>query len=326
MIRLRVATLSTMFFCIAGQQVSANSMMAHLFRPIRPGTNYFIGIDARESESQGSGEDKLSLQDYGITLMAISAGDESRQMMYSLRYGGLDLSRDLTLPDTGIAISDTLEDVVIGLGCRRARDGDMYGWFGYVGSASDRPFDSFHEVSVMFNAFYNRRVTRAGSWLYLLNYSNRRSFLTDIPIPGIAYAYVPDNRTTIVAGAPFLMLQYPLGEAFSVDMRYFVPDMIKLDAIIRVHRNMAFFAGLERDEESYFLSEREERRRRLYYQENRFYGGVRFSPGRATSLEVMGGYATDRRFFQSRTRSGSDRDRVDLDNAAYLGIRLSQYL
>ncbi len=238
MIRLRIATVLTISLCIASQQVSANSMMSHLFRPIRPGTNYFIGIDALETRSQGSGEDKLSIQDYGMTLMAISAGDEQRQMMYSLRYSGFDLSRDLTLPDTGMTISDTLQDVEFGLGSRRAREGDIYGWFGYIGSASDTPFESIEEVSVMFNAFYNRRVTRAGSWLYMLNYSNRRSFLADIPIPGVAYAYAPDRRTTIVAGVPFIMVQYPFGEIFSLDVRYFVPDMVKLEGSAGVLRGL----------------------------------------------------------------------------------------
>ena len=66
--------------------------------------------------------------------------------------------------------------------------GDRRGWGAgaSVGSASDVPFHSIHETIFSAAARYEIPSKERNSWVFLLNYSNNRTFLNNVPLPGVA--------------------------------------------------------------------------------------------------------------------------------------------
>ena len=299
---------------------AASEGMSRIFRPIRPGLARSSSLWGGASEAAESDSGELALHRYGLRLSESRASDARTEWFYSFSYSGMNIDGDLLLPESGVLVDDLLQDVELGTGFRRARADDIYGWFASLGSASDKPFDSFDETSVMLNAFYKFTLTRSTAWMLMLNYSNRRSFLTNIPLPGAAYVYAPDRRTLIIAGMPFFMIKYPLGESTDISASYFVPDQIKVESNTKIGRGLGLLAGVERGEDSYFLADRASRDHSLYYEESRFYSGVGWRSREGTSIKLTAGYALDRHFYQGEDSDESDRDRVGVEDGFDMGI------
>jgi hypothetical protein len=301
----------------------ASDAFSRIIQPIRPGISSYAAADASASERADADGQDIAIQRYQADWVQSGAADARREWFYSLSYSAFEIDGGLSLPDSGVRIDDPLQDVELGLGYRAARGMDVYGAFANFGSASDKPFDSYDETSLMLNAFYNRARSRSDSWLFMLNYSNRRSFLTNVPLLGAAYVHAPDRRTMFVLGLPFLMLRYPLGARVDVSLNYFVPDQVKLEGAVNLWRGLSAVAGFSRDEDSFFIARREKSGEHLYYEESRVYSGLRFRARAGLRLALTVGYGLDRRFYQGED-GDSERDRVGLDEAADIGFSISR--
>lgn len=299
---------------------SGSEGMMRIFRPIQPGVGRTLLFEAAAGEEVETASSDISLQRFSLDWYESRADSARSEWYHSFSYSGFNISGDLLLPDSGVLVDDLLQDVELGLGCRGARADDIYGCFASIGSASDRPFDSLDETSLMLNAFYKLARNPASAWMLMLNYSNRRSFLPNIPLPGAAYVYNPDRRTVIIAGMPFFLARYPLTARSEISARYFVPDQIKIESNTRLADNLELLAGVERDEESYFLAGRANREDRLYYEETRLYAGFGWRPESSRRIELTLGYALDRRFYQGEDSDERDRDRVGVEDGFDLGI------
>lgn len=323
-IKISVCIYFVIILALAGN-VAAEEGFSRILRPIRTGRSSFVKASGMASEESGPGSQDLSLHRYSTMLAESRARDASREWFYSAALKGLYVDGDLFLPDSETKVDGLLQDVEFGFGSRHARENkDMYGWFANLGSASDRPFNSYDEISIMLNAFYKLRGSQTASWMFILNYSNRRSFLPNIPIPGAAYVYQPDRRTLVIAGMPFFMLRYPLGNATDLNIRYFVPDQIEAGIETRISKNLSLLAGARKDEESYFLADREDADDQLYYEETRAFSGLKWKPDRKTELEFVIGYGLDCYFYQGEDDDDDHRDRVDLDDSASVSLAFSR--
>jgi len=308
----------------AGNAV-AQEGFSRILRPIRPGKSTFVKTTGMASEDSGYGDKELGLHRYDVMLAESRAANAEREWFYSAGIKGLYMDGDLILPDTGTKVDELLQDIEFGFGSRHTRaNRDMYGWFASVGSASDQAFNSYDEISIMLNAFYKLNGSRTAAWMFMLNYSNRRSFLPNVPIPGAAYVYQPNRRTLIIAGMPFFMIRYPLGAATDLKVRYFVPDQIEIGTETRIYKNLYLLTGARKDEESYFLADRADTDDRLYYEESRVFGGLKWKPDEKTEVELVAGYGFDCFFYQGEDDDDDHQDRVDLDDAASINIALSR--
>lgn len=316
------ALLTCVIFFLSACASLANDMFSRILQPIRPGVGSFLSAAGSATDSASAADEDMGLYRWRIFWLESRADSPRAEWFYSLSYSGFEIDGGLELPDTGIRIEDPLQDIEAGLGYRAMRGKDVYGLFSSLGSASDKPFDSYDETSLMLNAFYNMYRTPQSSWLLLVNYSNRRSFLNNIPIPGAAYVRAPDRRTLMIIGMPFLMLRYPLGDRFDVSLRYFVPDQFELEGSYKLARGCALLAGADRNEDSYFLADRQDADNHLYYEETRLYSGIKWSTRSGTTAKLTVGYALDRRFYQGED-DDSELDRVGVDDAADIIILIS---
>ena len=76
------------------------------------------------------------------------------------------------------------------------------------------------------------------------------------------------------------------------------------------------------DNESYFRVGREDDRDRFFYYEDRVSGGLQYVLGPQATLDLSGGYAFDRYYFEGQHLSDSQNNRIDVGDAPYLSLKL----
>ncbi len=199
----------------------------------------------------------------------------------------------------GEIFENALYDVELGgVYRRRLQNGWLGGLNLSLGSASDRPFDTWDETIVSSTAF--ARVPHAGSnaWLFLINYSNRRSFWNHIPLPGFGYWYQPHPRLVAVFGAAFFYLWHQPLDDLTLSAAWFPIRVGMVRAAHRLWGPSQLYVAFESNEDNYFLAERVDVDDRLFYYELRLKAGLRAEAASRFTLDLWVGYAFDRYYFE----------------------------
>ena len=127
------------------------------------------------------------------------------------------------LPDSQERFPGELWDIRAGFGYRHKFDNGWIAAIGAsIGSASDRPFASEHELIGRLTGLLRVPHGDRNAWLFTLNYASDQEILGGIPVPGVAYLYVPNERFRAVVGFPFTSVEYKPIPSLTLDA-YYVP-------------------------------------------------------------------------------------------------------
>lgn len=184
---------------------------------------------------------------------------------------------------------------------RRKLSGDrMYGANLSVGSASDKPFNSLSEMAYSTNLFYRMPLESESksAFVFILNYSNNRSFLSGWPLPGAAYWWEPNERFRAVVGVPFLSVNSKLTDQMSLSAAYFAPWVVNSQLNYKIFGPFQTYTGFSWNNQRYLLSGRTNDDERLFYEEKRVPFGVRGPISRSMMLDFSGTYSFDRLYFK----------------------------
>ncbi|MFI5346451.1 MAG: hypothetical protein ACHQ51_08760 [Elusimicrobiota bacterium] len=238
--------------------------------------------------------------------------------------GATELGRaPVVIPQSGFGVPTKLWNVQAGANYSR-RLGDRRGWGvgAGAGSASDVLFHSIHETDLSLAARYELPSRERNSWVLLLNYSNNRTFLNNVPLPGFAYVMRdPDRGLTAVVGFPFALARWKPDENWSLSASVFGGSSYNLEAARRV-RPATLYARLQREPQQWLRAGRADNAARLIYDEKDVRAGVRAPLGAGLSLDASAGWSFDRRFSEARDANRSAL-RAPLRNAAVIGAALS---
>ena len=238
--------------------------------------------------------------------------------------GAVELGRaPVVIPQTNFVVPTKLWDMQAGANYSRQL-GDRRGWGvgGGVGSASDVPFHSIHETDLSLAARYELPSRERNSWILLLNYSNNRTFLNNVPLPGFAYVIrEPDKGLTAVIGFPFALVRYKPDENWTLSASLFGGSNYTLEAARRV-KPVTLYARLARDPQQWLRAGRSDYSNRLIYDEKDARLGARAPLGAGLSLDGSLGWSFDRRFSEARDANRSA-PRAALRNAAIASVALS---
>ncbi len=224
------------------------------------------------------------------------------------------------LPTTGQAFPDELWNVRLGTTYRHEFDnGWIAGGTVSVGSASDRPFHSIEEMTAGVNAFLRVPQGDHNAWLFSLAYSPTSEL--PFPIPGVAFLYQPSDRFRANIGLPFQLMYRPVDD-LTLDLSYMLLRTVHARASYRVYDRVRVYAGFDWDNESYFLSDRADERERFFSYDKRLTAGVLVPVGRHVLLDLSGGYVFDRFYFEWRSYSDRNQNRVDVGNGPFGAVRL----
>jgi hypothetical protein len=234
-----------------------------------------------------------------------------------------DIDTDAVLPDTREPFPTELWDVSAGVGYRHKFDN---GWSGgaalLVGSVSDRPFASFAEMLIRAIGMVRVPHGEGNACVFSLIYTTDAEFLGGLPIAGIAYQYVHSDRLKAVIGVPFTTVEYEPLERLTLEAQYFPTRRIRTRATYELFRPLRLFAGFDWDNDHYFRADREDDDDRLYYYEKRALAGARFDL-RHVGVQVRGGYAFDRFYFEGEDYPDRRKNRIDVAAGPFVAVGLA---
>lgn len=207
----------------------------------------------------------------------------------------------------------------IGLSYKRNLPEDLF-WLASIsyGSASDRPFKNSRDNTLSAN--YIQKFNQ--EWYGVLNYSNNRTFLNNVPLPGIFYVKEMKRDRALIFGFPFIFWLSPLNEKLS--FRYFglLPWSHRLRLLYNTGK-VSPYIGYEESPESYFRHDRERDRDRVFWFERRVMAGLEVSMLKELRLDMSAGWAFDRQFFEARNYSEEKEQLNNIDSSYFISLKVN---
>lgn len=185
------------------------------------------------------------------------------------------------------------------------------------GSASDRPFKNGRDGTI--GATYLHKTS--ARWMLLVNYSNNRTFLNNVPLPGFVYLHSMSRESTLILGFPFAYWVTPVGKKLS--FRYFglLPWSHKAK-LVWVNEKHEPYLGFEQSLQSFFDTRREEKTDRTFWFERKFMLGLEGKFLKNLSYDVQSGLAFDRTLFEARNYSEEKNYLTNFANGLYVAFNL----
>jgi hypothetical protein len=281
------------------------------------GTRYYGARDVA-----GRGTD-FSFVRHDVDVRIPVRQDREREWSVSGALRAQDFRTEARLPDSGESFPGTLWDVQAGTQYRRRLDnGWIAGGAVTLSSPSDRPFASRDEAALGAVLFSRLPDGGRNAWLFMLYYSNRREFLNNVPLPGVGYWWEPSDKLRVMAGFPFIHLQAKPVSDVVLDFAYFPVRNIHAGAS-RFFGEIRIHGEFDWRNQSWFRADRSDPDARLFYYEKTASAGVDFPLWRKVSLDVSAGYAFDRFYFEGKEYSDRDRNRIDVNDGWFSGIKLT---
>ena len=184
-------------------------------------------------------------------------------------------------------------------------DGKSLGVIASFGSSSDKPFKNGSDGTVLINSTYQLNE----KWVILGNYSNNRTFLNNIPLPGFIYVQEQSRHETVMLGFPFIYVLKPFsGEDFSFKYIGILPYNHKLRVLYNRWSLFKPYIGYEQGPIAFFYSERTSEKLRTFWFERKAMLGLEKSFGPFLKIDFQFGHSFNREYFsaQSFARRHSD--------------------
>ncbi len=255
-------------------------------------------------------EQKLS---FGVP---IYRGSESG-WAFTGRAQRVSLGNTLKLPASGTRIPKEFGSADFGLSwSHEDLAGNKTGAGVTYGDAGTRLFSGDNPAVISATGFIERKKADH-SWLYFLSYSNNRTVLNNIPIPGIAYAI---SRTTYSAlfGLPFAFVNWRPDPWMLTAM--LSPFGASLEGAHRFWGPLQSFANLNWSPKSYanLVKKSDDR---LLYDKKEAGAGLRLMLGKLGSVSAAYVYAFDRRFLLGKSLSERGAESIDIEDTSGLQIK-----
>jgi hypothetical protein len=290
---------------------------------VRYGTlAYFdAGVDGQNTDMH------LVKHELGVRIPLLQ--EERRAWALTLGVGAVDIDSNARLFDTDFPwpvdhFPSELWNIEIGTTYRQKLENDWtVGGEVRVGSPSDRPFGSLDEVAVNATGYLRIPDGERNAWLLFVNYNNNREFLENVPIPGVGYHYVAGREFNALVGIPISTVFWQPAEDWTLTGRYFVPRQIDLELAYQVIDPLALYIGYQWDNDRWFRADRRDDDDRLFYYEQRGLVGLRWDVTEAARVELAGGYAFERFWFEGEGYEDRHDSRVSLDSGPFLKLELA---
>jgi hypothetical protein len=227
--------------------------------------------------------------------------DPSQELVLGARVARTWLDTGLVLPKVGV-IPQRLDEIDGTATYRRFLGaGATLGGSLRIGSSSDEPFASGEEIDIGATLFTRQPVRGHDAWLLFLSYANDRPRFNHIPLPGVAYQWMPDERFTLIAGFPIVYATWKPAPAVAFDAVGSVFGFARAGAtwipfapapVLRLR------AGWEWGSETYKRADREDRYDQLLFRDMKLSVGADVSPLRQLSLGLRAAWLFEREVFE----------------------------
>lgn len=249
--------------------------------------------------------------------------DPSNELTVSGSVEYLDIHTQAILPESRQPFPEELWDIRMGAAYRHLFDnGWTAGGVLTIGSASDRPFASIHEMSIRAIALLRLPSRERDAWILTLTYTSDQEYLKGIPVPGVAYHWVYSDKLAILVGIPFTSIRFQPIEELTLEATYVPIRRVRLRATYQIARPLRAYVGFDWAHDQYYRADRRDNDDELVYYEKRLLAGARFDL-RHVGFELTGGYALDRFYYEGERYSDRHHDRIDVRPGPFVSGRIS---
>jgi hypothetical protein len=260
----------------------------------------------------------LSLVRQDFTFTAPTWHDATNELTWSARLRSEILHEDAVFPVSGVRLPPDLWNVGLGGAYRHRFDNDWVAGAGVqVGSASDKPFHGWDEMNVGVSAFLRLPQGDRNAWVFTLAYSPTAQL--PIPIPGVAYVWVPSDQLRMNIGVPFQVTYRPADD-LTLSLSYMLLTTVHARMTYRWWGPLRLYVGYDWENEAYLPADRPDRRDRLVSYDMRLSGGLQAGPGGHWLLDLSGGYVFDRFYAYGNSSALNSPDRIDVGAGPFLAL------
>ncbi len=200
----------------------------------------------------------------------------------------------------------------------------LWAFTGSYGSASDKPFYDPSVSTIGLTALYAFPKDAMRSWILLVNYSNNRPILNEIPLPGFAYFYTPSREFYSVVGVPFAVLYWKFSDDFSVNFFTLIPWTVKATVNYEIAGPIIqAYAGVDFSQMTFLPYGRPNRSDRLFYDEKKAFVGFKSPVSKEISFDIEAGHAFDRSFFVAENYQRDPGNALEIGNVFYFKLGLN---
>jgi hypothetical protein len=168
--------------------------------------------------------------------------------------------------------------------------GDGNGWYGKADVAFGHTIDDTSEIGIV------------------IDYDGNRTFMPDVPIPGVQYRKRLYSKQLLVAvGFPYDSIEWQINDQLKFTAQYEFPDSLTGDLTYDVTKDVGIFAAVSDRAEAFHWDAIPNDRDRLIFQQTKVEAGVKVTPLEGLSFSGSVGYAWNQEF-----SSGWDNRKTDL--------------
>jgi hypothetical protein len=191
------------------------------------------------------------------------------------------------------------------------------------GSASDQPFKDSTVSAIDATLSKKVKESEEHSWMYFLNYSNNRTFLSGIPLPGIAYTYTDlDKRKGWMIGIPFWLYWARPDDKWTYSTFIFLPSNITAQAGYFIWQPIQVSLKFQWNQQSFFRHGRTDNKEQIYFEKKRLSSGLKLFLGKASFLEIEVAKAFDQALFDGESMFNKTSDTQSLSEELQSFINL----
>jgi hypothetical protein len=268
--------------------------------------DFYNETNTNNPSNDGSGRAVLSLSEYDSEgRLRLFPRDE--HVRADPRFGYNVTYLHLNTNDPHLPKQLTDESLAMGTGIA-----DINGWeagitvgAGYAGAGA---FQDGNGLYGQFDLLVGHDISPTSKLGIVLDYNGNRSFMPDVPLPGLVYTKTIDPTLLLALGFPLASVTwtpnkaYTLDRQLTIDATYTIPDSFEVNADYAVIDStgpigkLGAFASFTNRLLPFHDNEEPVGRYRIFFEQNRAEIGVRWTPRPLISLTVAGGCAFDQRF------------------------------
>lgn len=198
-------------------------------------------------------------------------------------------------------------------------DEKSIGFIASFGSSSDKPFKNGRDGTILLNSTYQLNE----KWVILGNYSNNRSFLNNVPLPGFIYVHQQSRDNNILLGFPFMYVLTPFYEdIFSFKYVGVLPYNHKMRILFNRLALIKPYVGIEQGPIIFFDSGRTSDNDRTFWFERKAALGFEKSFGPLFRTDFQIGNSFNREYFIAQSFAREHKSVQKIHDAVYISLSL----
>lgn len=222
--------------------------------------------------------------------------------------------------DAGV-LPDNLTDMSIAFGMGVYSDDKwVAGLTVGIGYAGENLFNDGDAYYGLANFLVGYTIDDMQSLGFVLNYDGNRTFLPDVPLPGLFYTRrMPDRGLVLTVGFPFSEIEWTPHERWTFKLRYYIPETITGEVAYNLTDNWSIYAGIDSQSRAFHDNDLANNLDRIIFSQTTAEIGVRGELCEAFSITLAGGYAFNQDFEVGFDSRDSD-DLLELDDAPFVRV------